>query len=109
MRHRAARAVLDAGLHAGTITIEDAHEVLTKQLRVSASAARVEIERYMASPTQAAGYYLGYLELASIRDTFTREHGTLTEFHDRATTIGAPPLHLARAAILGEQTPALAH
>jgi uncharacterized protein (DUF885 family) len=92
---RAARAAVDAGLHTGAMTVEQARDFLTGELNLPTQYADAEVSRALAYPTQAAAYLIGATEIAAI---VAAAGGPGARTHDRLTALGAPPLPLARAA-----------
>ncbi|MGI8662946.1 MAG: DUF885 domain-containing protein [Acidimicrobiales bacterium] len=98
---RAARIVVDTGLHCGEIDFDEAVEHMTTKTGLTPATARQEVTRYCAWPTQASSYLTGSLEIESIREEwFDSSLGSLREFHDRIAGTGALPLGLARRATL---------
>lgn len=93
---RAARAAIDAGLHTGAMTAEQAHDFLTGELNLPAQYADAEVSRVLAYPTQAAAYLIGATEIAAI---VAAAGGPGARTHDRLTALGAPPLPLVRRAL----------
>lgn len=93
---RAGRAAIDAGLHAGAMTAEQAHIYLSDELHLPERYAGAEVDRCLAHPTQAAAYLTGATEIAAI---VAAAGGPAAAVHDRLTALGAPPLPLARAAL----------
>jgi uncharacterized protein (DUF885 family) len=98
---RAARIVVDTGLHCGELDFDDAVTFMSSKTGLSPAVARVEVTRYCAWPTQAASYLTGSLEIEALRDDwFADGRGSLRDFHDRVAGSGALPLGLARRATL---------
>jgi uncharacterized protein (DUF885 family) len=93
---RAARAAIDAGLHTGAMTTEQARVFLTGELNLPEQYADAEVSRCLAYPTQAAAYLIGATEIAAI---VAAAGGPGAGIHDRLTALGSPPLPLARAAV----------
>jgi uncharacterized protein (DUF885 family) len=93
---RAARAAIDAGLHTGAMTVEQARTFLTGELNLPDQYADAEVSRCLAYPTQAAAYLIGATEIAAI---VAAAGGPGAEVHDRLIALGSPPLPLARAAL----------
>lgn len=94
---RAARLVVDTGLHHKRWTREKAIRCMSDITGVAESRVAVEIERYMAIPGQALGYKLGMLKILGLRDRAKRQLGRrfdLAEFHDVILLGGAVPLPL---------------
>ncbi|WP_433262504.1 DUF885 domain-containing protein [Actinosynnema sp. CS-041913] len=95
---RAARMIVDTGLHCGDMSVAEAEEFMTTKASLTPGTAQGEVLRYCAWPTQAPSYLTGALEIERIRDEFA---GTQREFHDRLAGSGALPLGLARRVALG--------
>lgn len=94
---RAARLVVDTGLHHKRWTRERAIQYLTETTGVQESEAVIEIERYMIAPGQALGYKLGMLKILELRDRAKTKLGQrfdLAEFHDVILLGGAMPLQV---------------
>jgi uncharacterized protein (DUF885 family) len=65
---RAARAYLDPGLQAGTVTKDEAMRVLREDVGLSEAMATQEVQRYtFLAPGQAPSYFVGYNRLLQIR------------------------------------------
>lgn len=93
--HRAIRLVVDAGLHTGKMTREDAIQYMLDNEPVSEQFATAEIERYMANPAQALSYKIGELKIRELRDKYKSQLGSkfnIKDFHDTILTGGAMPL-----------------
>lgn len=99
---RAARLLLDTGLHGGETTIEDAPGFLTRHTSLQEAQIPGLITRSLASPTQLASYSLGAMQIWALREDYLAAHPTagLREFHDALLSTGALPLTLARTALL---------
>jgi uncharacterized protein (DUF885 family) len=101
---RAARAFLDPGVQAGTITVEEATRVLTEDVVVSPAMARQETERYtFRAPGQATSYFCGYQRLMALRAETERVLGARFDrrrYHDFLLSQGLLPPALLRQAVL---------
>jgi len=110
---RAARAFLDPGVQAGTITVEEATRVLTEDVVVSPAMARQETERYtFRAPGQATSYFCGYQRLMALRAETERVLGARFDrrrYHDFLLSQGLLPPSLLRQAVLEGFVPAEAH
>ncbi len=96
MLFRAARIIVDTGLHIGDLSFDEAVEFVEQRANLPAPTARAEVGRYCSWPTQAAAYLTGCLEILRIRERFFKEKGgSLREFHDRLASSGALPIALA--------------
>jgi uncharacterized protein (DUF885 family) len=97
---RAARLVVDVGLHRKGWSREQAIKFLIDTTRSSESGAASEVDRYIAVPAQALGYKLGQLRISAIRSKAEKTHGTafdIRAFHDELLGDGALPLDILEA------------
>jgi uncharacterized protein (DUF885 family) len=98
---RAARIIVDTGLHIGDMSFDEAVEFMRTRANLPEPTARAEVARYCAWPTQASAYLTGCLEILRIRDRFFDERrGSLRNFHDRLGASGGLPIALAERAAL---------
>ncbi|HWM90190.1 MAG TPA: DUF885 domain-containing protein [Thermoanaerobaculia bacterium] len=106
---RAARAFLDPGLQAGTITREEATRVLREEVGLSEGMALQEVERYtFRSPGQATSYFCGYTRLMELRTEAERALGAKFDrqkYHDFILAQGLLPPALLRKAVMEEFVP----
>ncbi len=94
---RAARLVVDTGLHAQLWSREQAIRFLVEQTGENEEDARNAVERYMALPGQALGYKIGALKIAELRQRAQATLGdkfNLARFHDAVLADGSLPLAL---------------
>ena len=99
---RAARLVVDTGMHAKGWTREQGIEYYRQTLGYTEAVARSEIERYMVWPGQALGYKIGALKIAQLRARATQALGTkfsLPKFHEIVLEDGTLPLALLEAKV----------
>ena len=99
---RAARLVVDSGLHALGWTRQQAIDYMLAHTAQSAESAASEVDRYIIWPGQATAYMLGRLEIVAARDEVRRAAGDafdIKAFHDRVLEDGAVPLAFLRAKI----------
>jgi len=92
---RAARLVVDSGMHALGWTRRQAIDYVLAHTAESPDLAAAEIDRYIAVPGQATAYLVGALEIRRLRDLAERELGPafdVEEFHDRVLEDGAVTL-----------------
>lgn len=92
---RAARLVVDTGLHARDWSRERAIAYFVDALGENESVATTEIERYCVWPGQACSYMVGKLTWLRLRDEAKRKLGAkfdLREFHDAGLLSGSVPL-----------------
>jgi hypothetical protein len=96
---RAARVLLDVGLHTRGMTFAQAVEYLVTHLRVDRANAEAEVRRYCAEPVQPLCYAVGRRELLELRKDFRAARGaafTLRGFHDAILPYGGLPVTLMR-------------
>ena len=94
---RAARLVVDTGLHAKGWTREQTIAFLVEQTGTTEAIARNATERYMAWPGQALGYKIGALKILDLRQRAATALGpkfNLGQFHEAVLAEGALPLAL---------------
>jgi uncharacterized protein (DUF885 family) len=93
---RAARLVVDTGLHALGWSRERAIRTLV-EAGVAPSDARIETDRYVAIPGQALSYKTGQFEIERRRAAAAEREGfSLPAFHDRLLALGSLPLAALR-------------
>jgi uncharacterized protein (DUF885 family) len=98
---RAARLVVDTGLHAFGWSRDQALRYLAENTLLSQGNIENETDRYIAWPGQALGYKLGQREILRLREEARAKLGArfeLADFHDRLLENGAVSL-----ALLGER------
>jgi uncharacterized protein (DUF885 family) len=96
---RAARLVIDAGVHARGWTREQAVDYLGGSTTLSPVQLQGEVDRYISWPGQATSYMLGNLEIRALRSDAERRLGSrfdIREFHDRVLENGAVTLPMLR-------------
>jgi uncharacterized protein (DUF885 family) len=97
---RAARIVVDTGLHCFDLTGDDAVDYMAEVAGLPRAVAEAEVTRYCAWPTQAASYLTGSLLIEALRDRWQAEgRGDLKAFHDAVAGTGAMPVALAERAL----------
>lgn len=92
---RAARLVVDTGLHTGTMTPKQAVEYFQKNTFSSRADAEAEVERYINWPGQALAYYYGKQQILRTKREVKRILGHQFDeraFHSKLLKIGAVPL-----------------
>ena len=99
---RAARLVVDTGLHAKGWSRERAIQYWMDNVGSSDAQSQNQIDRYIATPGQALGYKLGSLKILELRERAQRQLGErfrLADFHDAVLADGSLPLSLLDARI----------
>lgn len=95
---RIVRAEVDARLHSGEITAEEAAEIYRDELQMSPAAAATEVRRHVSAPKTKATYFIGMLQLLELRRRVLAENPELTleGFHDRILEEAGPIAEIAR-------------
>jgi uncharacterized protein (DUF885 family) len=99
---RAARLVVDTGLHARGWTRRQAIDFLVAHTALSTPSAIDEVDRYIVLPGQALAYKTGQLELLRMRADARAAMGSAFDirgFHDLVLGGGALPLPTLRAVV----------
>ena len=99
---RAARLVIDTGIHAQGWTRERALAYLRTYTALPEHEIETEVDRYIAWPAQALSYYLGEMEIVKARAKAERELGTrfnIRAFHDTVLELGSAPLPVLTARV----------
>jgi len=94
---RAARLVVDTGLHARRWSREQGRAYLLAHTALSAHEVATEVDRYVGWPGQALSYKIGEITLRELRARAERALGTrfdLRAFHDAVLALGSVPLGL---------------
>ena len=97
---RAARLVVDVGIHELKWTRQQAIEYMMATVGASRESAELEVERYMAWPGQALSYKIGQLKILELRgraEQRLRASFEIRAFHDELLKDGAMPLSLLEA------------
>jgi uncharacterized protein (DUF885 family) len=111
-RMRAARVVLDIGVHLGKIhpetgkvwTSEDAFTFMRKNVNMNDGFVNFEVNRYLGWPGQAPSYKVGQRIWENLRAEITQREGAAYSdkaFHKRALDIGGVGLDTLKFALLG--------
>lgn len=94
---RAARLVVDTGLHAKGWTEDQAVTYMNTTGRQPIERSRSEIRRYITLPGQATGYKIGMLKIMELRARAEKTLGPkfdLKGFHDLLIASGSQPLSI---------------
>ncbi|CCQ10071.1 FIG01059346: hypothetical protein [Pseudoalteromonas luteoviolacea B = ATCC 29581] len=100
--YRAARLVVDTGLHFKKWTRQQAIDYFAEATGSAMSDVTSAIDRYIAWPGQALGYKLGMIKLVELREmakTAMDSQFDLKTFHDIVLLKGARPMALVEADI----------
>jgi uncharacterized protein (DUF885 family) len=102
---RAARVVLDVGLHTRGMTYEQAVRVLVDRVHLEPSLAESEVKRYTSTPTQPLSYLVGREMLFKLRERYKARAGaaySLKAFHDEVLSHGTIAPGLLASELFGE-------
>ena len=94
---RAARLVIDTGIHAFGWSREQAISLLEENSALSKHNIRTEVDRYISWPGQALSYKLGELKILQIREKAEirlGENFDIRLFHDAILANGSIPLDI---------------
>ena len=94
---RAARLVVDTGIHHEGWTRQQAIDYMTQNTALSQREIVNEVDRYISWPGQALSYELGYLRILALRHEAEQALGPkfdLRAFHDAVLELGSVPLPL---------------
>ncbi|MEJ6788872.1 DUF885 family protein [Brevundimonas sp. BR2-1] len=95
--YRAARIVIDTGIHALDWSREQAIAYMVDTVGLAPGAAESEIERYCVWPGQACGYKIGHTEIDRLRTVARERTGDrfdIKSFHSAVLDGGAMPLEV---------------
>jgi len=99
---RAARLVVDTGMHAKGWSRERAIDFMASNTALSLHNVKTEIDRYITWPAQALSYKLGELTIKRLRAKAESELGAdfdIREFHDAILENGSVPLDILESHI----------
>jgi uncharacterized protein (DUF885 family) len=110
-RMRAARVVLDIGVHLGKPKLDGtgkwdydyAFEFMKQNVNMNEPFIKFEVNRYFGWPGQAPSYKVGQRIWEQIRDEYKAREGAdfnIKEFHRKALDIGGVGLDTLKAALL---------
>ncbi len=92
---RAARLVIDTGIHTRGWSRQQAIDYLTSHTALSQRDVEIEVDRYIAWPAQALAYKLGELRIRALRAEAEAALGDKFDqrpFHDTLLAMGSVPL-----------------
>ena len=99
---RAARLVVDTGIHSKKWTREKAIKYMMDNAGQVRSAAESEIERYIVWPAQATAYMVGRIKILELREKAKNQLGNrfnIKDFHSAVLMNGVLPLTVLEAVI----------
>jgi hypothetical protein len=103
---RMGRVIIDAGLHTGALSWEEALKVEADRTGFVRRGAEINIDGIMSGGTGTAAPTVGYFQWMLLRDEYFNkmreldQKGTLKDFHDRVYKIGFLPVKLVRQEML---------
>ena len=100
--HRAARLVVDPGIHIMGWTRQQAIDYVLENTALGVDGVSYEIDRYAAVPGQATSYLLGSLEIQRLRanaEQLLGERFDIRKFHDRILANGGVTLPMLATSI----------
>jgi len=99
---RAARLVVDTGIHSQGWTRDQAIAYFRQYTALSDREIQTEIDRYIAWPGQALSYYLGEMAIIEARAKAEKALGNkfnIRAFHDAVLELGSVPLPVLKSRI----------
>ncbi|TFW32993.1 DUF885 domain-containing protein [Massilia horti] len=99
---RAARLVVDTGIHAKGWTREQAQAYMHENTALAEHEIETEVDRYISWPGQALSYYLGEMAIMAARKKAEAALGArfdIRAFHDTVLQLGSVPLPVLEARI----------
>ncbi len=90
---RACRIVIDTSLHSGEMTIDQAIQMLQKEVGFTPMRAKAELNWYTQSPGTPMSYLLGKGKTLALREAWMAKNpgGTIKQFHGWLLTQGSVP------------------
>lgn len=103
---RAARVIMDASLHTGKMTYDEAVTFLADKVRFDRYAAGLDVDMYTVRPTYVLGYLIGMQEIGGIYQDYVAKYGEPAppcEFYDRLLSVGSIPPALVRESLFAQK------
>jgi uncharacterized protein (DUF885 family) len=103
---RAARVIMDASLHTGKMTYDEAVTFLADKVRFDRYAAGLDVDMYTLRPTYVLGYLIGMQEIEGIHKDYVAKYGEPSppsEFYDRLLSVGSIPPALVRESLFAQK------
>src|SRR5262249_31034794 len=94
---RAARVLIDVGLHARGMSFDDAVKMLVERIHLERTLAVSEVKRYTMTPTQPLSYLIGREAIFAMRERYKKDRGSafsLRDFHAEVLAHGTIPVGL---------------
>lgn len=99
-------AILDAKIHAGNMSQEEAIQLMTEEGFQEVSEAEAKWVRALLTPTQLSTYFVGFQELLNLEKAYRDKVGekfSQKEFNQKVLSYGAPPIRILKDIILSEK------
>ncbi|MGB8656740.1 MAG: DUF885 domain-containing protein [Candidatus Zixiibacteriota bacterium] len=96
-------AILDAKIHAGYMSKEEAIQLMTEEGFQELSEAEAKWVRAVLTPTQLSTYFVGFQDLLNLEKAYREKVGdkfSQKEFNRKLLSYGAPPVRLLKETIL---------
>ena len=87
-------AILDQKVHAGTMTEQEAMDLMMNEGFQEEGEAAGKWRRAALTSAQLSTYFVGYSEVMDIREAYEAKHGPIADwraFHDALLSFGSPP------------------
>lgn len=98
-RWRAVRIVLDVGLHAGSLSAQEASARLVLETGMDVEEAEAEVLRYTLAPAYNLSYMWGRLQIERLRERALSSGLSERAFHDALLKVGSVPVALVASEI----------
>ena len=85
------------------MTVDEAIELMVKELLFSEGSARGEVIRYTMMPTQPLSYIIGKVELLKLREEYKKALGKsyiIKKFHSDLLACGTLPIRLLKKSLM---------
>ena len=102
---RAARIMIDVGLHTRGMSFDEAVSILTDKVRLERPLALSEVKRYTQNPTQPLSYMTGRQMIFKLRERYKAREGTrftLKRFHSDVLARGTVAPSLLGSEMFGD-------
>lgn len=101
---RASRIIIDASLHTGQMSVDEAITFLVERAGLEPEDAKAEVWRYTQNPTQPQCYLMGKLQILDIVAEYKRRYpnASMLQMHDDILRCGSLPPRLMRKKLFGD-------